>query len=73
MIRWVPGDVELGRGDGIHLEISGRAAWLLPFRRRFQNLGERRIVGGDSSLDELLNFYFVHPPPPSIQLARSDT
>lgn len=55
MIGWVPGDVELGRADGIHLEISRRAAGLLPFRRRFQNLdGKRR---------RLLNFYFSFPPP----------
>ena len=55
MIGWVPGDVELGRADGIHLEISRRAARLFSFRRRFQNLdGKRR---------RLLNFYFSFPPP----------
>lgn len=47
MIRWVPGDVELGRADRIHLEISRRAAGLLPLRRRFQNLGgEKRGSSG---------------------------
>lgn len=53
MIGWVPGDVELGRADGIHLEISRRAAGLLSFRRRFQNLGGKRR--------RLLNFLLFVP------------
>ena len=44
MIRWVPGDVKLGRADGIYLEVSRRPARLLPFGRRFQNLKEERTA-----------------------------
>lgn len=40
MIRWIPGDVKLGRADRIHLEISRRSARLLPICCRFQNLQE---------------------------------
>lgn len=38
MIGRVPGDVELGRADGVYFEIPRRPARLLSLRCRFQNL-----------------------------------